>query len=382
MAELNPPQWLQAGSHPANTDRLLTKAIVAKEGVVLPGDLSVSERAAGANMSVDVAAGSAFIHGTESGTQGTYHVYNDAVANLTIAAADATNPRIDLVVAQVRDSFYSGGDDDWQLAVLTGTPAASPAEPAVPDNAIVLARVDVDALAAAITDADITDRRSESTLPMGLRAIVTFTSSGTFDKADYPWLRAVRVRLVGGGGGGGGAAATSGSEWAGSGGGSAGGYAEGLVAVDDLATAETVTVGPGGAGGAAGGNAGSAGGASSFGAHVSADGGGGGSHLGPITYSIVTDAVSGGQGTAGDILSRGGSGNVGILLSGPTFGGAGGGGGDSLLGAGARDRAGHGDGLDADAFGGGGGGARNGSSQPARSGGNGADGVVIVELYA
>jgi hypothetical protein len=34
----------------------------------------------------------------------------------------------------------------------------------------------------------------------------TFTSSGTFVKADYPWLRAIRVRCVGGGGAGGGTA--------------------------------------------------------------------------------------------------------------------------------------------------------------------------------
>jgi hypothetical protein len=38
---------------------------------------------------------------------------------------------------------------------------------------------------------------------------VYFTSNGTFTKADYPWLRAIRVRLVGGGGGGGGCATTS-----------------------------------------------------------------------------------------------------------------------------------------------------------------------------
>jgi hypothetical protein len=35
---------------------------------------------------------------------------------------------------------------------------------------------------------------------------IYYTSNGTFAKADYPWLRAIRVRTIGGGGGGGGRA--------------------------------------------------------------------------------------------------------------------------------------------------------------------------------
>jgi predicted secreted protein len=47
----------------------------------------------------------------------------------------------------------------WSLAVVTGTPAASPSEPAAPANSIVLAMVSVAALATSITNANITDRR-------------------------------------------------------------------------------------------------------------------------------------------------------------------------------------------------------------------------------
>jgi hypothetical protein len=112
------------------------------------------------NMSVNVAAGECVINGTQNAvTQGAYHGLNDATVNLTIAASNATNPRIDIVVAQVRDAAYSGGNNDFILAVVTGTPAGSPSPPATPANAIVLAQVAVAANAASITGGNITDKR-------------------------------------------------------------------------------------------------------------------------------------------------------------------------------------------------------------------------------
>lgn len=369
MAELQDPSYLQGGSHTAQGDRLVIKSLVAAEGVVGADDLLVSEKSGTPDMSVDVAAGSVFIEGTQASFQGMYHGTNDAAVNLAIAAADATNPRIDLVIARVYDAFYSGATDDWALEVVTGTAEATPSEPSVPDNAVVLARIDVPggASVTAITDAEITDRRTRSSSPTGLRAVVTFTSSGTFDKGDYPWLRAVRVRLVGGGGGGGASGTGGGSGGAGGG---AGGYAETLVDVSDLAASETVTVGSGGTGGAGGAaNPGGDGTASSFGAHAAADGGAGG----------VADGGGGGQGglaTAGTVQAGGGGGGAGISSL-----AIGGGGGNSLLGGGAAGQEGSAGGFDARGPGGGGGGGARVATGGV-DGGDGADGIVIVELYA
>lgn len=162
MAERNPSLWLQQRTdHTAENDRaLLMSAFGGREGVSGPTDLAVSQRGAGANMSVDVAAGRAVILGDDSATtQGMYHVWNDAVKNLTIAASDPTNPRKDIVIARVKDAFYSGATNAWELAVVTGTPAASPAEPALPNNAIKLAVVSVAASATSITNANIADSR-------------------------------------------------------------------------------------------------------------------------------------------------------------------------------------------------------------------------------
>jgi len=57
----------------------------------------------------------------------------------------------------VKDSEYAGSDDEVELVVVTGTPAGSPTDPALPDNALPLARVVVAAGVSSITNAAITN---------------------------------------------------------------------------------------------------------------------------------------------------------------------------------------------------------------------------------
>jgi hypothetical protein len=133
-------------------------AVGVGHGLVREGHLAVSEKSGTPNMSVDVAAGIAMVTGDSSLAQGVYVATNDAVANLVVATADATNDRWDLVVMQVRDNAEdSGGSTDARLFVVTGTAASSPADPTIPDGCLVLARVVVEALASSITDSDITN---------------------------------------------------------------------------------------------------------------------------------------------------------------------------------------------------------------------------------
>lgn len=182
MAELQ-ASYIQASSHPADTDRLVLEGLMNPAGApvsgaaygVGQGSTELKVQAKGTpNMSVDVLAGHGWIDGTEGANQGTYHVYNDATKNLVISAAHATLARKDLVVAKVQDAAYSGAVNAWSLAVVTGTPASPALEPAVPANAIVLALVDVAALAASIVNGNITDRRRRAS---GLGGIVVCTSA-------------------------------------------------------------------------------------------------------------------------------------------------------------------------------------------------------------
>ena len=182
------PIFIQGNSHPAEETRLMLAGMLGSvtgsfaggvasadpaHGVVRATDLAVTQNGT-PNMTVNVAAGGAFIRGTQSANQGAYHLWNDATLSVAISAADLTNPRRDLIIAQVRDANYSGAVRDAQIVVVTGTPAASPVDPTVPANSLVLARVAVAAAASSIVTANITDLR---TVANQVGKIPTFNTS-------------------------------------------------------------------------------------------------------------------------------------------------------------------------------------------------------------
>jgi len=223
---------------------------------------------------------------------------------------------------------------------------------------------------------------------------VYFTSSGTFTKATYPWLRAVRVFVTGGGGGGGGgSSATGAGELSVGSGGGGGATAVKFFEASSLGASETVTVGGGGAGGTGDGTDGTA---SSFATGEA--------------YEVTADAGGAGQWTGGGI-SKG----TGVIFAYSGFGGKDGsgadyyipgqqgemafdsglvnsrvkraGGGASFFGFGGepvwQSTAGSFDGQDGGAGGGGGGGGGTTENQTTVAvGGDGGNGVVHIELYA
>jgi hypothetical protein len=159
MTLQTPPSWLQAGSYPAQYDRLTAQALWATTGIIGTSSLAVTENSP-AGMSVRVASGWAAIVGTTTTNMGVYTIFNDATDTLTITTADPTNPRIDLVCATVRDAFYSGANNDVIFQVIAGTPAGSPVAPALPANSISLATVAVGAAVTQINTGNITDTRT------------------------------------------------------------------------------------------------------------------------------------------------------------------------------------------------------------------------------
>lgn len=163
---LETPSFLQALpgdpeiSYTGQQMRQLIEAAFQLPGVTLADDLKVTQRAAGANMSVDVAAGQAAIRGTSIARQGTYIVVNTATENVPLSAAHATLPRIDLVVARVFDKQVDGGTEyAWRPVVVTGVAATTPVAPTAPATSIRLAEVSVAAAAVSVVAANITDRR-------------------------------------------------------------------------------------------------------------------------------------------------------------------------------------------------------------------------------
>jgi len=215
MTVRTPPTFLQAGSHTAENTRLAQMGLFGSAPASFAGGVSAVDPGHGItranstqlevtekgtpDMSVDVAAGACFIRGTESASQGVYHFYNDGTVNLAISAADPTNARWDLVVAQVRDSGYSGADDDARLFVVEGTPAGSPADPTLPENCLVLARVVVGASVSSITNANITDLRTEAkpwNSAWGQVAAATRTSGQTISSTSAADLTGLSVTFT------------------------------------------------------------------------------------------------------------------------------------------------------------------------------------------
>jgi hypothetical protein len=110
-------------------------------------------------MAVDILSGQIYIRGSEAFLQGVYSCVNNGTVSLAITTAHATLPRIDIVVAKVEDSQFSGAVDAWSLVVVAGTPAASPVVPTSPNNSVTLAQVLVGAGVTSIVNGNITDTR-------------------------------------------------------------------------------------------------------------------------------------------------------------------------------------------------------------------------------
>jgi hypothetical protein len=175
MTLQTPPSWLQAGSYPAQYDRLTAQALWASTGTIGSASLAVSPNSP-VGMSVRVASGWAAIVGTTTSNMGVYTIFNDATDTLTITTADPTNPRIDLVCATVRDAFYSGANNDVIFQVIAGTPAGSPVAPALPANSVSLATVAVGAAVTQINSGDITDTRVATTTNLAVGDITSVTA--------------------------------------------------------------------------------------------------------------------------------------------------------------------------------------------------------------
>lgn len=163
------PFALQNASHSAEVFRQAVSSLVPPGGcLVTAGDLTVSQTGT-PSMNVSVGVGRIWIPGTNVGnvtggnfsSQAMYYGQNDAAQTVSVTTSDPINPRIDVVYAAIEDSQYAGTSNAGKLAVVAGVPtsdASYPANaPAVPNNAKAIAWVKVNANAASIVAADITN---------------------------------------------------------------------------------------------------------------------------------------------------------------------------------------------------------------------------------
>lgn len=131
------------------------------------GDLKVTERGAGANMSVDVAPGWAIIETLRNGVTFKVFAQNLAVANLAVAANATGNDRVDAVIMRVsrtaEPNVLTNNVVTLEVVTGNGTDAMTDEEIATiidsEDDFIRLADITVPDSTADITDGDITDTR-------------------------------------------------------------------------------------------------------------------------------------------------------------------------------------------------------------------------------
>jgi len=361
-------------------------------------------------------------------TGGVYTVAHD-VDSGSITGADPSQPRIDALDLQIQDhALDASGFARGRIVYTAGTPAAIPVAPGSTANAERIATISVPAGSTTPTiltlprittarggvipvadstaypttggryegmvlwdsslDQLVVNMNNGSTWSAVASAngyqywqTVSFTSSGSFTKASYPGLRAVRIYCQGGGGAGGGGAITGAGSASSGGGGQGGNYAEKWALASALAASETVTIGAGGTGVA--GTTGNNGGTTSVGALCSASGGAGGQTSSstttwgtPISATPITTAT-------GDLIALGSPGTFG-LVNGTSDFALSGAGGSSMWGIGGRpvQSASGAAGFAASGYGGGGGGGGNSNSQgTAVAGGAGAPGRVLIDLY-
>lgn len=153
-------------SYTAQQDRGgLLGSVFSREGVldVDAGQLQVTQRAAGANFSVDIAPGRAAIFGDDVSDQGAYLVQNTTTYNLATPTAPGSGTRTHRLIARVRDKLHNGSWSvyDWVPQILQDTGSGTPAEPA---SAITLALIIMSAGMSSVQNANISDRRPRASV--------------------------------------------------------------------------------------------------------------------------------------------------------------------------------------------------------------------------
>jgi hypothetical protein len=115
------PLYLQTKKYDARADRKWWQNFM-NQGVVnkSTGALAITFNT---GMTLNVAAGAAWVKGNNVDRQGMYHILLDDASTLTVDTADGDDPRIDTVIVRVFDHLYDGsGYYKGRIEIVPGTP--------------------------------------------------------------------------------------------------------------------------------------------------------------------------------------------------------------------------------------------------------------------
>ncbi len=156
------PILVNGATHPAEVFRMLVRDLsLGSEGITQGDDLKVTQMPTPGG-GVQIADGSGIIRGRANTFQGSYAACNVGAATIEIAPTAGT-PRSDLVILRVEDPQYEGTlnpavDPVTYFQVISNVSSSTTA---IPDGrtGIPLARIDIPASTATITDAMVVDVR-------------------------------------------------------------------------------------------------------------------------------------------------------------------------------------------------------------------------------
>jgi hypothetical protein len=177
--------------------RRLAAASQVKEGVVDTGDLKVTLVS---GLTVQVAAGEAFVAGDSTADQGLYYArIGSNISTLSVTAGDGSNPRVDQVVLEVLDHAHdSSGFNKARVRVIAGTPTSGATldnrsgAASLPVNCCRLADILMPTSAGSVSAGNIRDRRPWAR--GAYHQIIRTADAGGTD--DYTYTGSTALQLI------------------------------------------------------------------------------------------------------------------------------------------------------------------------------------------
>src|SRR5271167_988088 len=117
---LEVPEFLPSNTYTFERLRELVGLIprYGQQGVMGAKDFEVVQREAGANLSVDILSGDAWVKGESVARQGIYHQYNNARTNKgTFEEGNASKSRVDQLILAINDSSVIGSSNTPEFVI-------------------------------------------------------------------------------------------------------------------------------------------------------------------------------------------------------------------------------------------------------------------------
>ena len=163
-----------------------------EQGVTSASSFKVTQRGAGANLSVDVASGLAYVLGDDVSNQGTYCEWLDATQNVTgwtVPGSGTYHHRLEL---QIQDKLSNGAFSGYVAAFVPklDTGGGLPAED---NSALTLATIDIPTGSSSITNSMINDYRPRVG-PVAASKTSATSRSSTTTVTDDPDLQLLNLQ--------------------------------------------------------------------------------------------------------------------------------------------------------------------------------------------